>query len=215
MMTKRTEGAGGEPTYAASLQLTLALLAVALTPLILSIFYVLCDLVTENVGPGEVALQISRVTFLPVIIGILIRGFAPRFAERISGPCRVFANILFLVFVLLIITLLVLSAELRAMLNIGGGPVAAIVVVIVAALATGHFLGGPTQESRSVLAIACIARNAGLALFIAGLSDYGQQFVPTLITYVLLGSVLAIPYSVWSKHRLTKTQTRTKEEGRD
>ena len=47
--------------------------------------------------------------------------------------------------------------------------------VIFAALATGHYLGGPAQEYRSVLAIACIARNVGLALFIAGLSDLADS----------------------------------------
>ncbi|MGI9525229.1 MAG: bile acid:sodium symporter family protein [Hyphomicrobiaceae bacterium] len=214
MMTKRTEGAGGEPTYAASLQLTLALLAVVITPLILALFYTLSDLVTANVKLVDVARQIGWVTFLPVSIGILIRRFAPKFSEKIKGPSSVLANILFFGFMLLIVTLLVVSADLRAMLNTGVGPASAIVVVIVAALITGHFLGGPKQETRSVLAIACIARNAGLALFIAGLSDYGQRLIPTMVTYVLLGSVLAIPYSIWSKQRLKRTAAQMTHDGR-
>ena len=53
MMTKRSQGAGGDPVYAASLQLTLALLAVIITPLTLAIFYALFDLVTERVTPFE------------------------------------------------------------------------------------------------------------------------------------------------------------------
>ncbi len=215
MMTKRTEGAGGEPTYAASLQLTLALLAVVLTPLILALFYALSDLVTEQVSPMDVARQIIWVTFLPVTVGMLIRGFAPKFAERIKGPSGTIANIMFLGFVLLVIALLVLSVDLREMLHTGLRPVSAIVVVIVAALATGHFLGGPEQASRSVLAIACIARNAGLALFIAGLSDYGQKFIPTMVTYLIVGSVLAVPYSIWSKQRQKGPATRSTQDGRN
>jgi BASS family bile acid:Na+ symporter len=78
----------------------------------------------------------------------------------------------------------------------------AIVLMVVFSLAAGHFLGGPTQEKRAVLAVASIARNVGLALFIAGLTDYGQQFVPTLLTYMILGGLLAVPYAVWSKRRV-------------
>ena len=69
-------------------------------------------------------------------------------------------------------------------------------------LAIGHLLGGPAGEQRSVLAIASIARNVGLAMFIAGLSDYGQQFIPTLLAYMILGAILAVPYSVWSKRQI-------------
>ncbi len=44
-----------------------------------------------------------------------------------------------------------------------------------------------------MLAIASIARNVGLALFIANLSDYGQLFIPTLLTYMLLGRSWPFP----------------------
>ena len=205
MMTKRTEAAGGERTYAVSLQLTLALLAVIVTPLTLAVFYARFELLTERVSPFDVALQVGWVTFLPVIIGLLIGRYLPTIAERIGKPSRAFANIAFVLFMLAVVGLLVFSPELRAMLGIGTWPIAAIVIMVAAALAIGHFLGGPRQESRAVLAVACIARNAGLAFFIAGLSDQGQQAMPTLLTYVILGAVLAIPYAVWSKRQLQST----------
>lgn len=202
MMTKRTQMAGGDPTYAASLQLTLALLAVLVTPLTLAVFYALFDLATERVTPFKVALQVGEVTFLPVIIGLLIQRFAPGIAQRVGKPLQAFANVLFLIFVLLLIVLLAIAPDLRAKLHIGGPAIMAIAIMVAVSLAAGHILGGPSQAQRPVLAVGCIARNAGLAFFIAGLSVYGQQFAPTLLTYVLLGSVLAIPYSVWSKRRL-------------
>jgi hypothetical protein len=34
------------------------------------------------------------------------------------------------------------------------------------------------------------------------LTDYGQQFVPTLLTYMILGGLLAVPYALWSKRRV-------------
>lgn len=202
LTTKRTQMAGGDPTYAASLQLNLALLAVVITPFTLAIFYALFELITERVTPFNVALQVAEVTFLPVIIGLLIQRFAPGIAGRIGKPVRVFANVMFLLLAVLMIVLFAIAPDLRAMLKIGGPSLTAIVVMVVAALTVGHLLGGRSQEQRSVLAIASIARNAGLALFIAHLSEYGHQVIPTLVTYLVLGALLAVPYSVWSKRRI-------------
>ncbi len=80
--------------------------------------------------------------------------------------------------------------------------------MVMVSLAIGHLLGGPRRDQRSALATACIARNIGLALFIAELSYYGQHLVPTILTYMILGGLLAIPYAVWSKRQLTLKQVR-------
>jgi BASS family bile acid:Na+ symporter len=203
---KRSQMAGGDPTYSASLQLTLALLAVVITPVILAMFFSLFELVTERVTAFKVALQVAQVTFLPVIIGLLIQRFAPKLAKAIGKPVQVIANVLFILLLVLIVVILVIAPDLRAMLNLGGLPVAAILIMVAVSLTIGHLLGGPRRDQRSALATACIARNVGLALFIAGLSDYGQHFIPTLLTYMFLGGLLAVPYAVWSKRQLTLQQ---------
>jgi BASS family bile acid:Na+ symporter len=203
---KRSQMAGGDPTYSASLQLTLALLAVVITPVILAMFSVLFELETEQVTLFKVALQVAEVTFLPVIIGLLIQRFAPKLAKAIVKPVQVIANVLFILLLVLIVVILVIAPDLRAMLNLGGLPVAAILLMVAVSLTIGHLLGGPRRDQRSTLATACIARNVGLALFIAGLNDYGQHFIPTLLTYMILGGLLAIPYAVWSKRQLTLKQ---------
>lgn len=53
----------------------------------------------------------------------------------------------------------------------------------------------------AALATACVARNIGLALYIAGLCEYGQLVIPTLLTYMIAGAVLALPYGVWNKRQ--------------
>jgi BASS family bile acid:Na+ symporter len=203
---KRSQIAGGDPTYTASLQLTLALLAVVITPLILAMFHSLFELVTEGVTLSQVARQVGQVTFLPVIIGLSLQQFAPRLAEVLRKPVSMLANILFILLLLMLVLLLALVPELRAMLNVGWLPTVAILFMVVISLTIGHLLGGPRRDQRSTLATACIARNVGLALFIAQLCDYGQQFIPTLLTYMILGGLLAVPYAVWSKRQLTLTQ---------
>ena len=202
LTTKRIEMAGGELPYAVNLQLTLAVLAVVVTPLILSAYFSIFDLVIERISPLDVGRQIARVTFLPILVGFLIRRFLPAVAARIGNPLRILANILLIILVLVVVTFLAMAPDLRAMLNLGGPATMAIVLMVVFSLAAGHFMGGPTQEKRAVLAVASIARNVGLALFLAGLTDYGQQFVPTLLTYLILGGVLSVPYALWSKRRV-------------
>jgi bile acid:Na+ symporter, BASS family len=203
---KRSQMAGGDPAYTASLQLTLALLAVGITPLTLALFSSLFDVVIEGVTLFQVARQVAQVTFLPVIIGLSFKQLAPRLAEVLRKPVFVLANILFILLLLMLILLLAFAPKLRAMLHVGGIAMVAILLMVVVSLAIGHLLGGPRRNQRSALATACIARNIGLALFIAELSDYGQHFIPTLLTYMILGGLLAVPYAVWSKRQLTLKQ---------
>ncbi len=202
LTTKRSQMAGADIAYITSLQLTLALLAVVVAPLALAIFYTLFELTIERVTPFEVASQIVRVTFLPVVIGLLLQRFAPKLVAVIGKPLNVLANVLFLLLVLVIVAALVMGPELQAKLLLGWPAVAAILIMAVAALAIGHLLGGPRPDQRGGLATACIARNIGLALFITQLSEAGAQSIPTLLAYMLLGSAAAIPYSLWIKRQI-------------
>ena len=116
---KRSQMAGGDPTYTASLQLTLALLAVGITPVILAMFSSLFGIVIEGVTLFQVARQVAQVTFLPVMIGLSLQQFAPRVAEVLRKPVRLLADILFILLLLMLVLLLALVPELRALLNVG------------------------------------------------------------------------------------------------
>jgi bile acid:Na+ symporter, BASS family len=154
----------------------------------------------------QVARQVAQVTFLPVIIGLSLQQFAPGFAEVLRKPVSMLANILFILLLLILVLLLAFVPELRALLNVGGQLAGGHLLMVVVSLTIGHLLGGPRRDQRSALATACIARNVGLALFIAELSDYGQHLIPTILTYMILGGLLAVPYAVWSKRQLTLKQ---------
>lgn len=197
LTTKRSQMAAARFSFAADLQLTLALLAVLVTPLTLAIFHALFDLETERVTPLEVARQVALVQFLPVAMGLLIQHFGPKLADVIGKPLNVIANGLFF----LLIALAIIPG-VRMILEIGGLPVVAIVIMVVTSLTIGHLLGGPTANERSALAISCIARNIGLALFIATLSSVEHHVIPTLLAYMVLGAVVAVPYSVWRKRKM-------------
>ena len=202
LTTKRAQMAGGDPFYSASLQLTLALGAIVITPLTLAILYALFELETERVTWLIVAGQVAKVTFLPVIIGLLVQRFAAKVAEVTGKPLVVFANVLFILLNVSLLVALVLAPDLRMMLRVGWLAGAAIVIMVAAALAIGHLLGGPSRAARSSLAIASVARNIGLSLYIATLSDAGQGAIPTILVYTILGGLLAVPYGVWNKRKM-------------
>ena len=197
LTTKRSQMAGGTFPYSVSLQLTLALLAVFITPFTLAILYSLFDLEIESVMISQVFQQVARVQFFPVILGLLIQKFSPKITSAIGKPLILIANTLFL---LLLIILII--PGLRLILQIGILPLVVIVMMVVISLAIGHLLGGAEVDKRSALAIACIARNIGLAMYISYLSKSQQQVMPTLISYVILGALIAIPYSSWSKRQV-------------
>ncbi len=203
LTTKRSQMAAADINYVTSLQLTLALLAIVVTPLILSAFYAVFELTTERVSPLEVAWQIARVTFLPVIVGLTLQRFAPKLVAVIGKPLNILANVLFILLIIALIVVLAVAPELREKLLLGWPAIAAILIIAVAAVIIGHLLGGPRPGQRAGLAVASLARNIGLALYIAGLSEGGESVIPTLLAYIILGTAVAIPYSVWIKRQVT------------
>ena len=203
LTTKRSQMAGGKFPHSASLQLTLALLAVIITPITLAIFYALFDLETQRVlvSVSQVFQQVVRVQFFPIILGLLIQKFSPKITSVIGKPLIVIGNILFL------LLLILLSVPgFRLIRQIGILPLVVIVIMVVISLAIGHLLGGSEVDKRSALAIACIARNIGLAMYIAVFSNAQEQVLPTLVSYIILGSLIAIPYSTWSKRQVVRVK---------
>jgi BASS family bile acid:Na+ symporter len=202
LTTFRSKMAGADVRLVSSLQLTLAFLAIVVTPITLAVFNHFFDTLTDPIRFIYVLQQVAQVTFLPVAIGITLRKFAPAFTNQIQGALNTISNLLFLLLVAVVLALFLLSAELRAMLAIGWVPAIAIIILILTALACGHFLGGPEPEYRAGLAVASIARNIGLAVFIAGMSEEATAALPMILAYLLIGVVLGVPYSLISKRRI-------------
>jgi BASS family bile acid:Na+ symporter len=201
LTSQRARMAAGSIPYAASLQLTLALLAVVLTPLTLGIFYALFDLATEGVHPLEVGRQVATVQLLPVGIGLAVQRLAPKVSRALGKPLVVLGTLLFLVLVVLLIV-----PSVRIVAKIGMLPIVAILVMSAAALAIGHLLGGRDVHERAAVAISSLARNVGLALFVATLSGAEKALAPTLVTYMVVGSLVAVPYSIRTKRLLARQE---------
>lgn len=205
LTTKRSQMVGADANFISSLQLILAFMAVIVTPAILSIFYTTFDIATQQVSLLDVAWQIGKVTFLPVIVGLSLRYFLPKLVESIAKYINMLANILFLLLVFAILLVLILSADLRAQLLLGWPAFIAIFIAGSSTVVIGHLLGGPRSDQRTGLAIACLARNIGLAIFIAGLAGNAEAIFPTLLIYILLGTTIQVLYTIWIKRQNTST----------
>jgi BASS family bile acid:Na+ symporter len=202
LTTTRSKIAAADTTYVSSLQLSLALLAVVVTPIWLAIFFYLFDLTIESVSPINVASQVALVTFLPVAIGLLLQRFAPKFIELVRKPLNILAVVMFVLLVLVVVAALIMTAELREMLILDSTAVLAILIMAVTALAIGHVLGGRRPEQRGGLATACVARNWGLAVYIATLSEAGAASIPAMTVYLILGAVTGVVYGLWIRRQV-------------
>jgi BASS family bile acid:Na+ symporter len=196
LLTRRAAMAGGNVAIATSLQVTLATLAVVTTPLTLYLFTVAFARVDASSDFLAIAKQVLTVQLLPLGLGLLIRRLGGAMAAEIGELLTTIANTLFLV---LLIFLLGISIVVVPTVYWRG--LIVIPVIVVFGLVCGHLLGGPDLSTRSAIATGSIARNAGLALFLVA-ANGAPQAIPTIIAYMIVGSITALPYNIWVKRRM-------------
>jgi BASS family bile acid:Na+ symporter len=197
-MPMKDVSAGGRRRYVYGLLVAVSLLAVVLVPVTVAILADTFD-IAASIGPGAMLRLILFSIIIPFVVGMLIHHLAPERAERVAPTVNKIAALLLLLSVLPIV------AELfPAMLHlIGNGSVVTIALVVVGGLLAGHLLGGPDQQDRGALAIACTTRHPGVALLIAS-QNFPQPEIKAVILLFLTVSILVVlPYQAWFKrHRL-------------
>ena len=78
------------------------------------------------------------------------------------------------------------------------GTLTALVVITLIWLAVGHFLGGPDEDDRTVLAFATASRHPGVAMAVGSLT--GEPLAPIGVLLAVVVSELAVvPYKRWRK----------------
>ncbi|MCT8162127.1 hypothetical protein [Pseudoruegeria sp. SHC-113] len=202
LTTRRSEAAGADRAFTSALQLVLAAGAALSFPLVLWLMDGLLELAPGPFSPAKVAGQVAMVTFLPLALGWGIARVTPSGLKSYTAHLSTVARLLFFAFLLAVVLAVALMAELRQQLLIGAAGWAAVILMAGGALAAGHLLGGPQVARRAGLAIASVARNLGLSLYLAESSPETLVAVPTILTYALLAILLAMPYSRWVRARV-------------
>jgi len=148
-----------------------------------------------SLSVSHVIVPIGWTVFIPLVVGLVIKRFAPDFAMRVAGPASRLASVLML---LGLIPLAVMSLA-RAMPLVGSGAFLAMLILSVIGLGVGHLLGGRVPGDRATLALSTAARHPGVAMAIAKANFPDQTLVfPVVFLYVLLNVIVSVPYVRWN-----------------
>ncbi len=188
----RKLGAVGSDGYVFSLVVTSSLLAIGLVPAWIAFVGRHLGVDTE-LDPAVVAGVIAKSFLLPLAVGFGLRMAIPTLADRWADRLMAVAGVVLSVAAL---TLLVLHWDIFIGVHWQG--YAALGLMLVAALAIGHALGGPEPAERTALAIACATRHVGLAVLVASAFP-GPKTTVLIGAYIVASAIVTIPYLKWRK----------------
>jgi BASS family bile acid:Na+ symporter len=205
LFPKKGDKAGGPGSYGVGLMATLAVLSIGLVPLGVALMGRLMPMVGEllgrvfrqpfGMGPGPIAAVMLKMVLLPLGVGVAIRTLVPATANRLAGPVSTAANVM-LPLAILPLAVVVLPTVWGL---IGDGTVVAFVLFVIVGLAVGHVLGGPDPHHAGVLALASASRHPAIALTIAAANFPEERFGGTIVLYLIVNTIVAIPYIAWQR----------------
>jgi len=186
--------APGNAGYARGLFFTSIVLSVVLTPLTVELMQVIFG-GDVHVNPLSVAEVVISSVLLPLGIGLAIARWWPA-ATRWNSAIQTASSV---VLTACSVALLVVVWS-RLGLVIQEGTLTAITIMTVSGLTVGHFLGGPGEDDRTVLAFATVSRHPGVAIAVASLMD--QPLAPIgILVAVIVSEIAVVPYQLWRKRR--------------
>lgn len=182
----------GDGAYIFSLVVTSTLLAIVLVPAWLAALGPQFGN-PPNLESSRVAWVLVKSFFLPLAVGMLVRWFFPTFAQQVGDRLMAIAGL-----VLTVCALALLLLHWDVLLEAGWPGVLTLAALIVLALAIGHWLGGPAEEDRTALAIACSTRHLGIAVLVAA-SLPGPRTAVIIAVYILTSAAISMPYLRWRR----------------
>lgn len=185
----------GERSYAIGLLVAVAVVAVIFIPLAVALLGQFFQ-TPVDMRAWPIARLVLIMDLAPLLMGMLVRQFAPVIALRISKSVTLVA----VVFLALSVLPILFTAWPNIVALVGNGTILAISAFVFAGLAVGHLLGGPDLHDRAVLALATATRHPGIAFAIAATNFPEQKEVqPAILLYVLLCAILTMPYVIWRR----------------
>jgi len=198
LLPTRQAKAGGHMSYGLGLMATLALVSVVAVPAAL----ILLERISGralSMPPGAVAGIVMKAALAPLAAGMAFRAVLPAIAERIAKPVSLIGTVL----LPLAILGLLFGALPAVWALLSTSTVLAMVIFIVAGLGVGHVLGGPDRDHAVVLALSTACRHPAIALSVAGTNFPEQRFGATILLYLLVNVIVAIPYLAWQRQDRT------------
>ncbi len=192
-----TRKATSRLAFGAAMIFALSLVSVAIAPLMIE---VLPQIAKRSDRPirqllSDIALYIG----LPLCAGLWAARRAPRFAPRLVTPLNILASIVFLM--LMFETRLIRSQAFDAIK--GGGAILAMVILLIASMTIGWFVGGPDPESRRVIATTTSMRSVIVVIYVARSCFPGTNVFMVPVVYLSLmvpaNLIFTTAFTLWHK----------------
>jgi bile acid:Na+ symporter, BASS family len=194
--------AGGHGAYAISLVSVAAVLSIVFVPVITSLFAEWFNHPAE-VSAGAVAQIVLTTILVPLGLGMAIRAWMPSLAERAANP----VGLIGLTLVLLCCLPLLIRLWPRIISFFGDGTLLLLALITLVGTAVGHFLGGPDNWDRTVLGLSTSARHPAVAIAVTTSAvEEGRLALAAVVLYVLVVTVVTVPYVLWSKKQLVQAR---------
>ncbi len=210
LLPTREAKAGGGQNYGLGLMVVLAVLSIALVPLAVRMLGSVFGR-TYVTTPAAIAVVTSTSILLPMLVGMVTRAFAPRFADTVAKHVNRAGK----VFMPLAVVVLIAAAAPDVWRLVGNGTLLAITVFVVAGFAVGHLLGGPEPEHSAVLAFSAACRHPGTALAVAAANYPDHNLRAAVLIYLAVNVVVGLLYAYWHRNRLRRRSGARVEVGCD
>jgi BASS family bile acid:Na+ symporter len=196
LLPKKEVKAGGAPSYVLGLLVVAAILAIVYVPL-----------AAEGVGrafgrdvevsTSRVAFVVSTSIFAALVVGVCIKAWWPSLADKLAKPVSIIGTV---VLVLAFVPVLVKMWPAIASL-VGNFSIVAIVAFVLVGLLSGHLLGGPEHDDRTVLALSTATRHPAVAMTILFQAQQQATVLAALILVLLVAAIVSVPYVRWRRRR--------------
>lgn len=188
----------GSLAAAAGLLVVLAASTVIFAPFVLGVLLPRFSGGAESVHvpAGHVITTLVVIVLLPLAIGMGIRARRPALADRIVKPATRLSVLLNLA---MIGSILVLQGHQLARIRLES--YAGMVVVSIASVAIGWFMGGRRADNRKALAQNTLLRNMGPGLVIAAGQFPGTAAAPVMIAATLVNGAVGYAAATWWARR--------------
>jgi BASS family bile acid:Na+ symporter len=185
--------AGGSKSYAIGLLVAASVIAIVFVPLVVWLVARALEL-NARILPAVVGSILGKSVLLPLLLGLMIRRSAPQVADRVTKPLALAATL-----ALAVAAIAILVHAWNAMMSlIGNGTLLAIITTAVVGLFTGHALGGPVENERTVLALATSLRHPAIAITIGQAIFPDLKVVPAAVVLsFLVATAISMPYKWW------------------
>jgi bile acid:Na+ symporter, BASS family len=185
-LPKLAELARGNLPFAVGAMVLLMVITVAYLPIVLPLL-----LPGVTVNPVKIAQSLALLMLLPLAIGLFVKARYESTAVRVKPTLDWLSNISL---ILLIVLITVVNFD-KVLQVFGTRGILAALLFIAFGFCIGWVLGGPSKDTRPVLALATAQRNIAAALVVGSQSFDDPKVVVMVVVVAIVGLIILMPLS--------------------